>query len=40
MEVITVDPEKKESLPLKPEDVEKAKKKGTMRGDPVFSVDE
>jgi len=40
MEVITVDPEKKEVLPLRPEDAEKAKKKGTIRGDPVFSVDE
>ena len=40
MEVISVDPEKKETLPLKPEDIEKAKKRGTVRGDPVFSVNE
>jgi hypothetical protein len=35
-----MEPEKKEVLPLTSEDKEKAKKKGTMQGDPVFSVDE
>lgn len=39
VERVDCNPEKAEVIRMKPEDIEKAKKKGNLHGDPVFVVE-